>query len=93
MNVNELYEKIKELNIYHRTIMYILLEVYEDGVLNGGVGSEILEFMSEKHYQIQVERMGIPDQFVEHGTPNELYEMLGLDAKSIYKKIVETLKK
>lgn len=64
----------------------------EDGVLNGGVGSEILEFMSEKHYQIQVERMGIPDQFVEHGTPNELYEMLGLDAKSIYKKIVETLK-
>ena len=65
----------------------------EDGVLNGGVGSEILEFMSEKHYQIQVERMGIPDQFVEHGTPNELYEMLGLDAKSIYKKIVETLKK
>ncbi|MBO7316552.1 MAG: 1-deoxy-D-xylulose-5-phosphate synthase [Paludibacteraceae bacterium] len=64
----------------------------EDGVINGGVGSEILEFMSENNYQVRVKRMGIPDQFVEHGTPNELYEMLGIDTKSIYKKIIETLK-
>lgn len=64
----------------------------EDGVLNGGVGSEILEFMSENNYQVQVERMGIPDQFVEHGTPNELYEMLELDTKSICEKIIEKLK-
>lgn len=64
----------------------------EDGVLNGGVGSEILEFMSENNYQVQVERMGIPDQFVEHGMPNELYEMLKLDTKSIHKRIIEKLK-
>ncbi len=64
----------------------------EDGVISGGAGSEILEFMSENNYQIQIKRMGIPDRFVEHGTPDELYEMLGIDTKGIYKKIIETLK-
>lgn len=60
----------------------------EDGVLKGGMGSAILEFMSDKGLSPQIKRLGIPDIFVEHGMPYELYEMLGLDSKGI----AETLK-
>ncbi len=60
----------------------------EDGVLKGGMGSAILEFMSDNGLSPQIKRLGIPDIFVEHGMPYELYEMLGLDSKGI----AETLK-
>ena len=55
----------------------------EDGVIQGGFGSAILEFMADNNYSVQVKRLGIPDTFVEHGTPEELYAMLGLDATGI----------
>jgi 1-deoxy-D-xylulose-5-phosphate synthase len=55
----------------------------EDGVIQGGFGSAILEFMMDHHYPVQVKRLGIPDQFIEHGSPEELYAMLGLDAEGI----------
>ena len=60
----------------------------EDGVLKGGMGSAVLEFMSDNGLSPQIKRLGIPDIFVEHGMPYELYEMLGLDSKGI----AETLK-
>jgi len=55
----------------------------EDGVIQGGFGSAVLEFMADNGYNIQVKRLGIKDTFVEHGTPEELYNMLGLDAEGI----------
>jgi len=55
----------------------------EDGVIQGGFGSAVLEFMSDNGYNIRVKRLGILNTFVEHGTPEELYNMLGLDAKGI----------
>jgi 1-deoxy-D-xylulose-5-phosphate synthase len=55
----------------------------EDGVIKGGFGSAILEFMADNHYNVQVKRLGIPDTFIEHGTPEELYHMLRLDADGI----------
>jgi len=64
----------------------------EDGVIQGGFGSAVLEFMSENNYTPQVKRLGIPDSFIEHGTPEELYNMLGLDAGGIAKSITEWLK-
>jgi 1-deoxy-D-xylulose-5-phosphate synthase len=64
----------------------------EDGILEGGFGSAVLEFMSDHNYSVQVKRLGIPDSFIEHGTPDELYTMLGLDAESIIKHIAESLK-
>jgi 1-deoxy-D-xylulose-5-phosphate synthase len=50
----------------------------EDGVIQGGFGSAVLEFMSDNNYTSHVKRLGIPDSFIEHGTPEELYNMLGL---------------
>ena len=61
----------------------------EDGVIQGGFGSAVLEFMSEHNYTPRLKRLGIPDSFVEHGTPEELYNMLGLDAEGIAKSITD----
>ena len=64
----------------------------EDGVIQGGFGSAVLEFLSDNGYNIQLKRLGIPDSFIEHGTPEELYNMLGLDADGISKSILEDIK-
>lgn len=61
----------------------------EDGVINGGFGSAVLEFFSDNGYTPSVKRLGISDMFVEHGTPDELYHILGLDAKGISASIIE----
>ncbi len=63
----------------------------EDAAIKGGFGSAILEFMSENNYESKVKCLGIPDKFIEHGTPNELYSELGLDAKGIKKVIKKAL--
>ena len=63
----------------------------EDGVIQGGFGSAVLEFMSDNGYKVDVKRIGIPDTFIEHGTPEELYNMLGLDAEGIVKSIAVIL--
>ena len=56
----------------------------EDGVINGGFGSAVLEFFSANGYKdIDVKRVGIPDKFVEQGTVSELYRICGMDAESI----------
>lgn len=65
----------------------------EDGVRNGGFGSAVLEFYADHGISIPVKRIGIPDTFVEHGTPDELYAMLGMDAKGIESAIIEELHK
>ena len=59
----------------------------EDGSVQGGFGSAVLEFMAENGYHAKVTILGIPDQIVEHGTPKELYKEIGLDADSIAAKI------
>ena len=56
----------------------------EEGVLSGGFGSSVLEFMADNDYDLKIKRIGIPDKFIEHGTVNELHKICGLDADSIY---------
>ena len=56
----------------------------EDGVIAGGVGSALLEFFADNDYGVQVRRMGIGDEFVQHGTQAELYRLCGYDAEAIY---------
>ena len=64
----------------------------EDGVTTGGFGSAVVEFLSETGSQAKVERIGIPDKFIAHGTPEELYQLLGLDKEAIAKKILAVCK-
>ncbi|NLO70127.1 MAG: 1-deoxy-D-xylulose-5-phosphate synthase [Porphyromonadaceae bacterium] len=63
----------------------------EDGVISGGFGSAVLEFLAENNYQKEVVRLGIPDAFIEHGSQTELYALLGLDEKGIRESIEKLL--
>lgn len=56
----------------------------EDGVLKGGMGSAILEFMSDNDYNPLVKRIGLPDKFIQHGTVKQLYHICNMDEDSIY---------
>ena len=55
----------------------------EDGTKTGGFGSAILEFASKHSYNITIEILGIPDEFIEQGTTQELQKIVGLDSESI----------
>ncbi len=56
----------------------------EDGCLQGGFGSAILEWLNDNGLSTQVIRLGIPDRFIDHGTQAELYRECGIDAEGIY---------
>ena len=56
----------------------------EDGALRGGVGEAVVAFFCEHGYLPKVVSLGIPDRFVEHGTPAQLYAQCGYDAEGIY---------
>ena len=55
----------------------------EDGVISGGFGSAVIEFMTDQKYHSNVLRLGVPDRFIEHGALSELYRECGFDAKGI----------
>lgn len=61
----------------------------EDGCIQGGMGSAVLEFMADNGYAAQVTRLGIPDKYIEHGTQDELYAECGFDRASMIAKAQE----
>lgn len=61
----------------------------EDGVIAGGMGSAIMEFMAANGYTPAIKPMGIPDKFVEHGTVDELYKLCQMDKDSVYNAILD----
>jgi 1-deoxy-D-xylulose-5-phosphate synthase len=63
----------------------------EDGSIIGGMGSAVVEFMSSNGYMAQVKRLGIPDQFIDHGEQKELYAECGFDAQGILSCAVELI--
>lgn len=64
----------------------------EDGAITGGVGTAVMEFMSENNYTPTIDRIGIPDFFVEHGTVAELYAICGMNEESICNTILNKQK-
>ena len=65
----------------------------EDGILAGGMGSAVLEWMSDHNYHPQIIRLGVNDQFVEHGSTKELYHLLNLDKEGLCKSLLLALEK
>ena len=63
----------------------------EDGTIVGGMGSAVLEFISENKYNVQLERLGVPDHFIEHGSLKELYNECGFNVEGIIKSAKEIL--
>ncbi len=77
--LHEVFKKIKKII------------TVEDGVIQGGFGSAVLEFMSENKYEAEIVRLGVPDRFIEHGTTDELQRECGFDQKGIYKAAIDLL--
>ena len=63
----------------------------ENGTRKGGLGSAVLEFMADNGYTPKVKVLGLPDEFVEHGSVPELLRLTGLDTESIYNDIKNML--
>ena len=61
----------------------------EDGVIAGGLGSAVLEWMADHGYTPHVIRLGVNDQFVEHGSTKELYHMLKLDKEGLCESLLQ----
>ena len=59
----------------------------EDGVTDGGLGSAVLEWLSEQGCAVSVTRLGVPDRFIAQGTPAQLHRLCGYDADGIYQAI------
>ena len=59
----------------------------EESSLKGGFGSGVLEYFAEKNYKNDILRVGLPDEFIDHGTQKELHAQLGIDAEGIKGKV------
>lgn len=70
---------------------YPIIITIEDGTIIGGLGSAVLEFAADNHYKNDIIRLGIPDQFIEHGEPMELYEECGISPNKIVEKVLEII--
>jgi len=65
----------------------------EDGVIKGGFGSAVLEFIAENDISVNIKLLGIPDEFIEHGASGELYRICGIDHDGIVKNVLKMLGK
>ncbi|MEO6166832.1 MAG: 1-deoxy-D-xylulose-5-phosphate synthase [Chitinophagales bacterium] len=64
----------------------------EDGAVQGGFGSAVLEFMNDNNYTAEVKRLGISDKFIEHGSLKELHHLCGFDAEGIVEAVRQMVK-
>ena len=62
----------------------------EDGCLRGGVGEAVAAFFNGRGYDVRVQRLGIGDEWVEHGTPGQLYALCGYDEEGILRALLDT---
>lgn len=82
---------LKEVAENYHTIITV-----EDGVINGGLGSAVAEYVTDNGYRVsgngkRVIRLGVNDQFVEHGSTKELYQLLKLDKEGICESLLQAL--
>lgn len=100
-------EKENAVNIAHYDMIYLkpldeelLHEIgknypkivtLENGTIRGGLGSAVMEFMMENGYSPVIKRIGIPDEFVKHGTIPELLRLCNMDIESIKKALIEEI--
>ncbi len=72
---------------------YETIVTLEDGMVSGGLGSAVLEWMADHGYAKRVVRLGVHDQFVEHGSTRELYQLLKLDKDGLCESLLQVLEK
>lgn len=77
--------------LHHIFKTYDKIITVEDGSIIGGFGSVVINEAQQKSYRGEIHQLGIPDKFIEHGSPEELYDLVGLSADKIALKIKEML--
>ena len=82
---------IDEIMLHEIFTKFKYIITVEDGCIMGGFGSAVIEFMADQKYQSEVTRLGIPDQYIHHGTQKELWADCGYDAKGIVDAVIKTL--
>jgi 1-deoxy-D-xylulose-5-phosphate synthase len=82
---------LDELLLHEIFNKYDKILTIEDGCLNGGFGSAILEFMADHNYKPSIKRLGIPDRVIDQGEPADLYNECGLNTEGIFKSVLEML--
>lgn len=75
-------ELLHEVGRKYRQVVTI-----EDGIRKGGMGSTVLEFMADNGYTPRIQRIGVPDAFIEHGTIQELYHLCGMDEEGLFNQL------
>ncbi|MBN2669116.1 MAG: 1-deoxy-D-xylulose-5-phosphate synthase [Bacteroidales bacterium] len=73
--------------MHHVCQSFLHIITVEDGAVQGGFGSAVLEFMAKHQYKNTIDTMGIPDKFIPHGSQSELYQLCGFDSNSIAEKV------
>ena len=82
------FVKPMDLNILHKVCQSgDKIITIEDGVIAGGFGSAVLEFMATNKYTNNIKALGVPDKFIRHGETNKLKESIGLDSISLRREI------
>ncbi len=79
-------ETLDEIFDQYKTII-----TFEDGILNGGFGDAVLEYAQEKDFKGKIIRKGYPDEFIPHGSVEELEKLVGLDEESILDTLVKLI--
>ena len=82
---------IDELVLEEVAQQFTTIVTVEDGMVSGGLGSAVLEYMADHGHKLKVIRLGVHDQFVEHGSTKELYHLLKLDKEGIANSLLESL--
>lgn len=77
-------ELIRELSKEHR-----LLVTMEENVRSGGFGEKVRDYAADQELPVKVLTIALPDEYVEHGNVDLLYEEVGIDAESVTKRIIE----
>jgi 1-deoxy-D-xylulose-5-phosphate synthase len=86
--INMRFVKPLDTNLLDRVAKkYSKVVTLEESTLVGGFGSGVLEYFAEKKYKCDVLRIGLPDNFVDHGTQAELHHLLGIDPEGIASKV------
>ncbi|MDH7448374.1 1-deoxy-D-xylulose-5-phosphate synthase [Aquimarina sp. 2201CG14-23] len=70
----------------HKTIITV-----EDGVVKGGFGSSVIAFANDNNFSNKITTLGVPDQFIHHGTTQELYEICGISSEKIQKVVLKAV--
>jgi 1-deoxy-D-xylulose-5-phosphate synthase len=86
--VKPLDEELLAMAAAHRAILTV-----EDGILAGGFGSAVLEWLADRQLKVPVTRLGIPDEFIPHGEPAQQYDYCGIDTAHITARLRELWQK